>query len=467
MRNKQKVFELAGDGLSRRELFSLSAQLALAISAGGFLGSALVGCGGSAALQPYTLNGTVALNEVGGSGLVLRTVFGTANLGSTGNVSIDTALDAAKMAVVHDTADHARGLGVLKPSGGGSDTFRIDADSTALSFVFLTPGIATSEPAEWQTRAARIRSLASYPALVALLRGQMPAKTLEEILASPEFLTALLNCVTEYADIPSGTRDIVPQPGQAFCEIKVADQSNPHAVRLQIENSAWRYASVFRRELDSGGAVLDLHDLGQIAGGKPFSFGSILATSYGTPTVVPDPNLDFGNYAKCEYWLFGPGMADMATAPRVGSEVAPDFAAALGKSILVYMLFPVLDLLTGVAGDLNAVMNVVDEIWEAISTSVDLTDLISAMAAQDWEEALASLTDASEAVATATLSSNVLVTKGLLSAAANSFLAFVLSVAGIGMAAGNMVVALYNWWLIPSAAHITVEGTGDGHVIVR
>ncbi len=451
--------------ISRREFVVNGGKFALSLSAMASLQAALVGCGGGGGEAEQKINGTVDLAEVGGSGLALRSMTGSATVQSEGKVTVIAPREGARLALLHDVNNQARALCLLQPASNIPEGFVVDAASTALSLVFLTPGIATTVTGEVATRSEALRRLDAFGRLVDLLRREMPRTTLEGILGTEEYEDALTTCVSDYIALPEGlrSRGIDPDAGMAFCEVKVLNQGNARSVDLALENSAWRYASVTRRDVSSSDLLIDRKDFGSIGGGIALSLGSIFTNSHGEPTVTMDSGVNFTRHYRSEYWLQGPGWAS-AGAGTLPGDISEDGIRAWGYSIIMYLAFPVIDLITGLLKSVGEVGEFVSDLWDAISTSVSLVELIRA---STWKEAVAALIDAVGSVLSYLAGSEILVVKGILSGAANALLGFILSIAGIGMATGNMIVAGYNWWLIPGISRVDVLGTGNGGVIVR
>jgi hypothetical protein len=448
----------------------------------------LTGCGGGGGgagnttppVQTHTVNGAITTAEIGGTDLrVVSAWSGESLIDSSGRFDAAVSTGGAQLLMVQDSDGKTRALTISIPgsrSRAGAD-LTVDAESTALSMIFITPGILTTEPAAAAERSAQIKSLSGFAGLVDLVRIRLKTVTFDDLLISTAVNDAAEQCVEEwlnrYAPVAGATsRGIIPGVAQSGFsvsepdEFKEANAANPAKTRLKLSNAAWRWVSVKRLDLRYGteknGTPVAVGD-GPMNGAVSLSWGSIFTHTNEQPTPGQD-EVDFSpasGATTSEYWVFGPGWKAGPTPP---ASVDSDAWQAWGQSIVYYVLFPILDLLSG---GLAAFKPGADSwkaaggIWRDIKGGINLNQLTTAADDQSRLRAFINVL----VICVGGLTAAVL--GAVVGPAAAAGLVLALGAMGGIMAGYNFICAMKNWVELQSAVKIVVTTTGDGVVVVQ
>lgn len=389
--------------LRNRRAKALCRRLSICLAAMLVLNSLLLpGCGGGGAgrapaepLNTVPVSGSVDLEEIGGTGLVVHSVFADAPAPVDPDAQFSTTVssDGAQLLLMTDAQDAIRGMamsvpGVGAPAGG----LAFDAENTAATLVFLTRGILSTDPSESATRLTQIRQLASFPALAGFLRDRLLRDPLAELADSTQLDDLLCSCVEEWIDTHAEPRlsAILGGGYKAGVIVEVTDSSNPAQTRVRLSNWGWRYVEVQRRDLRADGStravtsVFDDHSIegslfGVVGGAVPISWGSLFAREEGArvgdPSVVENTvNLSETGAGRAEYWLLGPGWADTETS-LPSDVVHARSGEAWGLTLCAYAVVPIIDAaLAGLLGQSEG-MKVAAQLWNAVRAGVDLSGL--------------------------------------------------------------------------------------------
>ncbi len=310
-------------------------------------------------VTPATAAGRVS-PDVGGVGLVVKSALRSEPdpvTGTTFETSVSNV--GTQLLFVSDQAGETRGLALSLPEAQvtARQALVVDAESTALGLLFLSPGIAAPDP---DLAADRIAELKTYPAfvdLVAYLRENLPVDSLEDLLAEgTDPLTELVNDVAMewVANHPpvsaaeAAARDL--REGQfvePFGETGgvtgacLEKEDTWPTVQTRLSNSGWRFVDVRRR--DVGGGWHDVAVFWQGASG--LSFGSVYTGTITTPSTLDD-EIDFEGLARSEYFIRGPGFARSDTV--VPLDIPGDPLAPWMGTCLIYVIMPAICVIGGV-----------------------------------------------------------------------------------------------------------------------
>lgn len=442
-------------------------SVAAFLGPGGFL---LGGCGGTLPDEsgsPRSFNGTVNLRQVGGSGLkVSNSLVHGQFIGSDGSFSAALPVGAQWLAVTDD-AGRLRASAITPGAKAGSPpNLSIDAQSTALAVLMLTPGIAASDPELFRARKSYFEGLDSFRILEGRLADVLPSRSVHEALDLPEIAEALEACVAAFCVrfLDSPGRGIGADGAESDIELSV---TQPESARTEIEvrNRAWRYVRVGRHTSDAANATVSVKDFGVMGGAVPLSLGSVFTLTATQPEIWKDVECDYSSYSRADYAFQGLGLsADRREPLPVG--VAQGYADAALKSVIMYVVFPLIDILVGIAGALNKVKAFVEIIWASVTGGVSVGDLLDAGSEGNWRRFASAIIDLAVAVISIALTTGVLVSAGILSAPKAAALGVALGIVAVGFGVLNGLVASYYYLSLPDAHVMSARGTGSGVVVV-
>lgn len=285
--------------------------------------------------------GIVNTSEIGGTGLnVLSFHAEESPIGQDGAFATTVSLGKAQVLFITDGNGAIRGL-TLSITTANNSTLQVDATSTALGLLFLTPGILTLDPTEAQARVARLKAFPSFVTLVNFLQAHLKTGSVQTLKAGPDFSNLLLACVEEW-------QASQPVPQQAASIARLALPTQPPSVvssaigslvipsassveeeaglvrvvvnvgppdllniPVRIQNKGWRWVRLYRVSRDLNNEVVGVgqvpinEDLDPI---KPLSLGSIFTGTASQPTETTDTISFPDNVKKVQYWIVGPGL---------------------------------------------------------------------------------------------------------------------------------------------------------------
>jgi len=428
----------------------------------------LQGCGGGGGgpsgppTQQATqqASGQVKTDEIGGTGLkVLSAYQESAPVDENGSFTTRVSQVGAQLLFLLDSNGALRGLSLSIPPRGRRALLTFDAESTALSLLFLTPGILSIEPDEAQSRIEELKGLSSFSDVVNFLKQELPQKGIPDIVKEEEYNELLSKCIEEWLQKQtSKSRDLVPSPAQVdYFEVSVKDQSNPSKVVFELKNKAFRFVNVYRRVLDSEGKEIKVdsiaNGLNSMSGAKPASWGSIFTLTFAEPTTIEDTvNFLQPQIGICQYWIRGPGFA-------LGSETLPpsitDSALdAWGLTIVCYFVLPIVNLCGSQISLTGDISQKAREIWKAITTLIDIGSQIDKLInASDVKSQTAALCDI------------VVTILGFLSK--EVLLQTVLAYASLAFSSANYIIAAYYLTTCDCVSKIEVRAYGGADITVK
>jgi|GEM_PF-3947282 len=347
---------LASVTLTRRQAL----QAAAATLAAGGLFSSLAGCGGSGGsggndFKLRQVTGTVNVEELGGSA-PWRTVspYDEGGALTNGGFSVKASGEGAQLLTVVDADGEARGMTIALP---GAST-EVDAESTAMAAVFLTPGLASSNPDQAAALVTAIRGHTSFPDLAARARALLPTGSLTSFRDDAE-AQSLLAEITEDLTNQLGPRGTNPSnPAIAF---KASWGKGPGTVQqVAFENGSYRFVRLDEVKLNADKQRLGSPTEVKDTSGKKIlampsvtmlSLGSLLTGTIGSPsTATGQTNLlqPLGG-VRYKVYVSGPGtglVGEQSQFPRSWSDVQESWQ----KTAINLVLMPIIDVVMGAVG---------------------------------------------------------------------------------------------------------------------
>ncbi|MDQ2731210.1 MAG: hypothetical protein M3Y56_06090 [Armatimonadota bacterium] len=329
--------------MKRRKFMRLLYGSALGVSVPGTL-AMLAGCGsgGGNSLAvvpgPSTQRGLVNTGEIGGSGLLVQSVYApTAPVAADGSFSTTFSAVGPQLISVTDGTGALRGLGLFNPAPLLFSPLRqttpsmvIDLHSTAVSLVYITPGILTTDTTEGIQRQSQISNLTTFPALLTFVTQNLKSGSLQSILGDPSLDSLKGACIREWAaghGFPDNSPALSSNDAGGFSANLRSDTDKP--LQANLTNRSWRWINVARVDLDGRKIATGTKDpvFGTMAGAAGGSWGAIFGSAIDLPataTEVPDLN-DPGSNAYLEYWIRGPArpLCQPLTRPLYPARARP------------------------------------------------------------------------------------------------------------------------------------------------
>ena len=318
------------------------ALTALAGCGGGSSSTAAVGTGGDSLIPIGDVVGAVNTSQIGGTGLAARSAFrDTARVDSAGAFTTSVSRQGAQMLIVADSAGAARGLAVSLP--GISP--HVDAASTALTLLFMTPGILTTTPAEAAAALAALQALTAFAPLSTFLAQKLPANSLPALAKGTQLETFKSACIAEYQAGHSSKQAKVTRAPTRDANSSQIDATFSNTVdkpaEVALSNFAFRYVSLIREELtftdtevvppvppiltgtnNPSTAANLLNGVSTLSWGNIFS-GSVGVKSIGSGTDKPPIDLVKNpDLVNLRYWVCGPGRATSSLRPSSSKTLA-------------------------------------------------------------------------------------------------------------------------------------------------
>ncbi len=444
-----------------------------------FLSSIVVSCGGhddggSSYNSPppsstAVVVGTISREEIGGTNLVVKSAHQpTDSIITNGTFTTTVSTNGTQLLIIKDLSNELRGfsLSVVDPASGQASIQNIDATSTALSLLFLTPGITTVDIAETQATIAALKNLVSFQQFVNFLKINLPQSSLSGLMGSSAAQTLLINCVNEYISTAGAAKTaytqraanavITPSPSDGSFVIDSIDSTNEQSTKIELANYGLRYVNVYKRFLDEYSKEIQPIAVVEkpMNGRTGVSWGSIFSKTINKPTLKDDM-VDFSDDSgsnTVQYWIVGPGWGkSFANLP---STISDDGTDTWGQTVLFYAVFPVVDIVTG-SGDALKNAGRINDIWKAISTGKYLNDIDKAKSAGDSFGKQVAILDLTVSFLT---SPEVLAAIGEATGLASlAELAPVFAVVSAGFSIGNVVAVVNELSQLPPIAMVYVN----------
>ena len=327
-------------------------------------GAGPTGGSGTPALSTR-VTGTLNTEQIGGSALRVLSILDGFTPVNAGAFSTSVSADRAQALLVLDGQDKLRAMTINLPGQSPG----VDATSTALAILFLTPGIGSTRPELAPTRLSLIRSAPGFPAFVQVLQAAMLSQDLVMALQAPA-VKAARDLVVEQvlAQLPGLGTGVQPRTTGEETQIQSDgyvlatkdDSSTESSLVFNLSNEGFRFVKIVRedhfnatqqtvtpvlRGSASGSSVM--------AGRGGFSLGSILSGITGGGWIPPGGAGDTLSQAQHQsdrivYWVSGVGNPFHAgEAEDVPAHISAAFEslgyADVAMTFFFYFLLPVVE----------------------------------------------------------------------------------------------------------------------------
>lgn len=382
----------------------------------------LAGCGGGGnsgdatampetRITPQAVAGTLNAAEVGGAGLtIVSALAAPAAVGAGGAFTTRVSDVGAQLLLAQDAGGQVRGLGFTIPGARGRAAApTIDAESTALSLLFLTPGIMALDPDEAAQRVDEVKALAAFAPFAAYLKTALAETTVTALKDYAQCATLENACLDEWFALhPIGQPQALTRGNLARVTPIDSDKANAAAMtfeqvpsiylapytgnqQVNITNNGWRFVEIYRRSEPrfnnpnhppNSWTTVSNQTFGVLKGVNGLSVGSLLTGQATSGSSITDtlPNRD--NFQSFDYYVVGPGCK----GPKV--DTPADFPGngfnALGCTVVWTVLLPVLSFVSG-WGDLFRKANpkqletLVTSIWNLYKGAAPVHDIIGSV----------------------------------------------------------------------------------------
>jgi len=288
-------------------------------------------------------------SEIGGSGLKLISPrYADAPLVNESFIT-GVSKNGEQLLTVLDSDNKLRALTLSTPAASDFEVMKIDAQSTTLSLVFVSPGILTIDPLEAAAAIENIKSLTSFKPLTKFIKNNLQSKSLDQLVETDVYNTLLSDCVEEYGSYKNkGSQGEFAKGANDWMNDFSVNHSNG---KIEFKNRGFRFVRVTEIDRSSSNNVLKTTTVyPYMKGGIPLSWGSILTLSYLSPTKKSISYLPSASTSYSEFWIAGMGKKKSQIVPpnSITGLASHDVA-----TLLYYVLFPILDLTTGTASLMN------------------------------------------------------------------------------------------------------------------
>lgn len=442
--------------LTRRQLMSGALGGFGLLALGGQM-SLLAGCGGSGSEEAI-----VPLLEY--LGVVATGDFASGRLFASNSLTDRTPVASGsfrlfaprKAHLLYLTGEDGRAYGAAITSGASRsrspEEISVNAESTLLAVLTLSPGIAASESELFESRIAQLKALPSYPAARTALAAALKTGDLEAAMKLPAVQTALQQVMLDYMD--SGkSRGITPDGPEHGVTVSV-DNANANVPQIKMENRGWRHVRATMRRVNADGSTHSIQELyPAMEGATGISFGSIFTLSVGSPGVGTSTSADFRQYPKTEVAFQGLGFKSSANEPLPLGISSGAGAKAIACTLLLYAVLPIIDVVVGVGSAMGKMVKWVETFWDGFDSGYSFGALLSS--------------DSPLALAANIIDFVVAVSAAVAGALGIGVLALkILAIAMAVLGAANLLVTAYYYFTLPSRHTITLTATGSGGVII-
>jgi hypothetical protein len=326
---------------------------------------AACGGGGDVGAGPVAtatnVTGSLNVSEIGGSQLKVFSVFdGLADVVG-GSFKTKVSDDVVQALLVSDGDQKLRAMSIH----GSGRPLAVDATSTAIAIVFLTPGISTLDKATGLSRLLAIQAAPGFAAFVQLLKDAMLTQDLPTALAVPAIRAARDVVVAQvHAPIEARAKERPQQEANqsqsdGYVVLTKDDASTDTQLKIQLSNEGFRFVKVVRKEEFNGlnqlavpvlqGSPTNNSIVGGRAGVSISSFLSLFAGGQlGAPGGASDVIDQTSHKAeRLTYYVRGLGNPlhadDTAFPADVQSLMEAEGSLHLGMTVFFYFLLPVIE----------------------------------------------------------------------------------------------------------------------------
>lgn len=442
--------------LTRRQLMS-GALGGLGLMALGGQMSLLSGCGGSGSEDAI-----VPLLEY--LGVVSTGDFASAKLFASNSLTDRTPVTSGsfrlfaprKAHLLYLTGEDGKAYGAAVTSGAsrsrGPEEIPINAESTLLAVLTLSPGIASSDSEVFEARIAQLKALSSYGAARTALAAALKAGDLEAAIKLPGVQTALQQVIQDYMDIGK-SRGVTPEGPEHAITVTVND-ANANVPQIKMENKGWRYVRATMRRVKADGSTHSVQEIyPAMEGATGISFGSIFTLAVGSPGVGTSTSADFSQYPKTEIAFQGLGFKSSSNEALPVGITAGAGSKAIACTLLLYVVLPIIDVVVGVGSAMSKMVKWVETFWDGFGVGFNFGALLSSDSLLSLAGNILDFVIAVSAAVAGALGVGVLALK-------------ILAIAMAVLGAANLLVTAYYYFTLPSRHTIALTATGSGGVII-
>lgn len=441
--------------------------------------------GSSPPVVTGNLTGRVNLAEVGGTGLAVVSPYADpAALDVSGAFSTTVSNEGTQLLFLLDNQKQLRAMGLSTPQADSKQERarfslgELGAASTATSLVFLTRGILTTNPSEAISRVEQVEALPSYSALLAAVRGALTVSALHQILADAEIKRLLGACAREFSDrhlvLARVIEAVAPNPqSTGNIGLSYADADPSPVTQLNFSNSSFRYASLFREDLDAAGNPVPPPEIPVIEGvanpspnrnimpaANALSWGSLFTRQAFTPAggferIALD---DRPQVKKIRYYVEGPGNRLLNNATFPDTLDASLITSDPYKATFIYFAFlPILDLVAGSVRGLEKGAELTLEIASAVKdTGFNADGIRQNYESGDPGNISAAVYDFAAGIFTVALALIATFASGILATVAG-VLGIIVGGIAIFFSATNFLIAVLSTLVTPQRASVTID----------
>jgi uncharacterized protein (TIGR02145 family) len=286
--------------------------------------------------------------EIGGSDLKLISSRDDESPLHDGSFNTIVSKQNVQLLFVEDTNSELRALAISIPNGYNTDELQISNYSTALSLIFISPGIITSNVEDAQKTVDNIITLSSFVTFQAFLKNNLKSTSLNKIVIEDTYNSLLRSCISEYYDAYSSKSTETTKSDLNWINDIALDEVNP-PIKYELHNRALRCVNLIQRDLNQDGGEVDCKALiVGLNGGPKFSYGSLITLGFfwkhTTEQFDYEPK---ETTTQSEFWIAGLGWKEATLNP-------PESVIGMGnanvETVLNYIIFPVIELIWGIEG---------------------------------------------------------------------------------------------------------------------
>ncbi|HEY3999895.1 MAG TPA: hypothetical protein VGO93_13560, partial [Candidatus Xenobia bacterium] len=314
-----------------------------------------------------TRTGAIDITQVGGTGLLVQSaaLMNQPASGTDGSFSTFVSNNTVQLLLVQDGSAAIRAMALSQPD---DSTLTINAQSTAIAMIFLTPGVLSTDPTIGSGLITTITQLPSFPPFEALVAKDLANGGVDGVAQDSEFLTLYGQVVTDLLAGLQPQGSVKKRQGSGGLTATLAPPVRREATStVTITNTEFRFVSALRENTDNTptqigdivtpalqGSQNPLPFLGQniISGANVFDWGNIATGQAGSPGTATEA-IDLGQLASTittiTYWVDGLAtgvgilQSELPPATITLTETAWQLARTMGCTLLLYGLCPLLD----------------------------------------------------------------------------------------------------------------------------
>lgn len=343
----------------------------------------------------------------------------------------------------------------LKPGG---ETLTVDAESTLQTLINWTIGFHLTNTTLLNQRLAVFKTLPQFNSTLNALKAVQKAGPLGQGPLWETFETEFMALMKSYLDLDKAGRDIEVEPGEHRVSLAINDPkvSTPE---LTVSNGAWKFLKVDMRAVKSDDSTHSVSTLSPaILGVSPLEITSLFDSSafQPNPSLFTD-KLDFSQYSEVQISFQGIGFRTSLNEALPEGIVEGAGPEAILKTILLYIVSPIISFLTATKITTLGALNVIDDIYGEF---MDVLDIFTSFN-PDSPEKLAEAFKDIVVLAIKRLAAKFL-EKGLIKTAIHLILGWYDKAASVV----NLIFAARDFFTLPSAHFMTLSATGDGEIVI-